>query len=352
MSPPGLRVLLLADTHIGLDLPVRPRVARRRRGPDFIANMGRALAPALAGRVDLVVHGGDLLNRSSPPVEVVRQAYEPLLRVARAGVPVLVVPGNHERSRLPFPLLLSHERVHVFAQPGSWAGELAGLQVEVVGLPFSRRFEGPALRATLAALDRPARADVRLLLVHQAIEGARVGVHDHVFRPGPQTLAGRDVPEGFAAVLSGHIHRRQLLRRDLRGRPLAAPVLYPGSVERTAFAERLETKGFVLARFEEGGTGGRLADSSFIDLPTRPMSVLEPPPGLDGRTLRRWVRGEVELLDPDAVVQVRPRPPLGVGALDAIAAPSLRELVPDTISITAIDPRRVRGGRRGARVRP
>jgi len=46
-----IRVLLLADTHLGFDLPSRPRVDRRRRGPDFFANTRRALGPALAGEL-------------------------------------------------------------------------------------------------------------------------------------------------------------------------------------------------------------------------------------------------------------------------------------------------------------
>ena len=54
----AIRVLLLADTHLGFDQPVRPRVERRRRGPDFFANTRLALAPALRGEVDLVVHLG------------------------------------------------------------------------------------------------------------------------------------------------------------------------------------------------------------------------------------------------------------------------------------------------------
>jgi hypothetical protein len=33
-----VRVLLLADSHLGFDLPVRPRSNRRRRGHDFLAN--------------------------------------------------------------------------------------------------------------------------------------------------------------------------------------------------------------------------------------------------------------------------------------------------------------------------
>ncbi len=100
-----IKVLLLADTHLGFDLPSRPRVKKRRRGPDFFVNTRLALEPALRGRVDLVVHGGDLLYRSKVPARLVAQAIEPLLEVADAGVPVVLVPGNHERSALPYPLL-------------------------------------------------------------------------------------------------------------------------------------------------------------------------------------------------------------------------------------------------------
>jgi len=70
-------------------------------------------------------------------------------------------------------------------------------------------------------------------------------------------VAGCDVPSDFAAVLAGHIHRRQTLTRDLRGRALGAPVIYPGSIERTSFAERNEDKGYVIADFipTENGRG-------------------------------------------------------------------------------------------------
>jgi len=56
-----IRILIPADTHLGFDLPFHPRIQRRRRGPEFSANFKSALLPALQGRVDCVVHGGDLL---------------------------------------------------------------------------------------------------------------------------------------------------------------------------------------------------------------------------------------------------------------------------------------------------
>ncbi len=78
-----VRVLFLADTHLGFDLAFRPRIERRRRGPEFFANFQRALQPALDGRVDCVVHGGDLLFRSRVPARLVSMAFEPLKQVAK-----------------------------------------------------------------------------------------------------------------------------------------------------------------------------------------------------------------------------------------------------------------------------
>ena len=72
------RVLLVADTHLGFDLPFRPKIQRRRRGHDFLANLERALQPALQGAVDLVVHGGDLFYRSKVPAALVDMAMAPL----------------------------------------------------------------------------------------------------------------------------------------------------------------------------------------------------------------------------------------------------------------------------------
>ena len=59
MAVSSLRVLLLADTHLGMDWAAKPRVQRYRRSDDFLANTLRALRPAREGKVDLVVHGGE-----------------------------------------------------------------------------------------------------------------------------------------------------------------------------------------------------------------------------------------------------------------------------------------------------
>ncbi len=74
-------------------------------GTTSFANFDRALQPALDGEMDAVVHGGDLYYRSRVPAALVERVMGALIRVAERGVPVFIVPGNHERSRLPQPPL-------------------------------------------------------------------------------------------------------------------------------------------------------------------------------------------------------------------------------------------------------
>lgn len=318
----GLRILLVADTHLGFDDPVRPRVQRRRRGPDFFAGFFRALQPARRGEVDLVVHGGDLLYRSRVPAGLVERAVAPLRHVADLGVPVFLVPGNHERSRIPFPLLAEHPRLHVFHRPHTFRLRIGGLRVAVAGFPFARR---PDLSRHLEQAGwRRHDADIRLLCMHQAVAGARVGVQEFTFRAGAQVVSRDAIPCGFAAVLAGHIHRWQVLAGGC-----GVPVLYPGSVERTSFQERLEEKGYLILRAVPGADGGRLADWRFVRLPTRPMRVIE----LDGHGLRperlaARLRRHLAACEPDAVVRVAV----------AGAAPSaalLRSLAPPGMNVSA-----------------
>ncbi len=134
-----VRILLLADTHMGLDLPLRPRTQRRRRGLDFLANMRRALEPALKGEADLVVHGGDLLDRGRVPMAVVEMALEPLLEVAQVGVPVFLVPGNHERARIPLHLWTAHPNLHIFREPCTFVLQVRDCRVALSGFPFDRQ---------------------------------------------------------------------------------------------------------------------------------------------------------------------------------------------------------------------
>jgi exonuclease SbcD len=347
MSRTVVRVLFVADTHLGFDLPFRPRIKRRRRGHDFFANFERALQPAHEGNVDLVVHGGDLLYRSRVPAALVEMALAPLVRVAARGIPVYLVPGNHERSRIPLHLWSAHPNMHIFDQPRTFLCTVEGGSVALSGFPFARKLRDRFSELVSLTRYHEVAADFRLLCLHQTVEGAQVGPSNYTFRGGPDVVTGHDIPADFGAVLAGHIHRAQVLTHDLSNRRLPAPVIYPGSIERTSFAERNEEKGYViLSAGLASRERGCQVDVSFMSLPTRPMVTLvleAADPCTTSLTDR--LRRRLSTLDPNSVVRVQIRGAHAKEVRESLSAAILRELAPPSMNISLASDRAQRSGK-------
>jgi len=329
-----VRILLLADSHLGFDLPAQTRVTRRRRGHDFVANYHAALTPALVGEVDLVIHAGDVFDRPTVLPSIAYQAYEPLRRVADRGVPVFVVPGNHERSRLPHTRFASHPRIHVFDRPRTFVAKVRDTTVALTGFPYERRDVRTSFIERLEQTRwRDERGATRLLCLHHCIEGATVGPADFTFTTASDVIRTCDIPRAFAAVLSGHIHRRQVLTRDLARRPLDTPVVYPGSIERTSFAEMDEPKGFMVVDVceSEGDVDVR---PQFRQLPARPM-VLETlnADAMDARALPLAIQTIIAAAPVDAVLTIRIEGSLTETHWKALSAARVRGYTPDTMNV-------------------
>jgi DNA repair exonuclease SbcCD nuclease subunit len=162
-----------------------------------------------------------------------------------------------------------------------------------------------------------------------------VGPVGYTFRSGPDVVAMQGIPPGFQAVLSGHIHRAQVLTEDLSGNACATPVLYPGSTERTSFAERNEEKGYLILHIElrQPDPTPRLT-WNFHPLPTRPMKLIDiHAGGMNGRQLAAHLSAEIHKLPADAVVKIRVHG-LEERAGSALRANSIRQLVPDTMNVS------------------
>ncbi len=331
-----LRILFLADTHLGIDMPLRPRIERRRRGEDFFHNYRLALKPAFEKKIDMVVHGGDVFFRSRVAANIALQAFEPLIQIADSGIPVIIVPGNHERSKLPYPLLVSHPHIYVFRRPQTFLFRINGLVAALSGFPYYPKTIKRDFAAVLEKTGwRNVKADIRLLCIHHIIEGAVVGPADYVFRRQPDVIQGVDLPSGFAGFLSGHIHRFQTLDRSLSGKPFPAPVFYPGSIERTSFAEKSEKKGYLIIEAVSGDVpGGRVDDWSFVELPARPMIEYNMKVRNRGFVeIKKELSGFFAGIDPDSIVRIRAE---GVPSPDgrlALNAGFLRELAPSCMNI-------------------
>jgi DNA repair exonuclease SbcCD nuclease subunit len=277
--------------------------------------------------------------------------------VAEAGVPVFVVPGNHERSRIPHAHLASHPNLHIFRRPQTHFLNIRGKRIALTGFPYERRRVRERFGSILKASNWEVEpADVRLLCMHHCVEGATVGPSDYTFRNAPDVVRCSDLPTEFAAVLSGHIHRHQVLQHDLRGQRLLAPVLYPGSVERTAFAEMEEEKGYMLVEVEPGPGGGRLTKDDFIRLPARPMVFqtlcpLEGPGGIwTSKELSSQLQESIAEVPREAVLRVKIDGTVPAAARRALTAERLRALAPPEMNLEAYT-NQARSGRRVGRPR-
>ena len=347
--PDDIRILLLGDSHLGFDLPVRPRIDRRRRGRDFLANYAAALAPALAGEVDLVVHAGDVFDRPTIAPAVAYEALDPLRRIADRGVPVFIVPGNHERSRLPHARFASHPNVRIFDRPRTFAATVRGTTIALSGFPYERR----DVRTRFAELVeqtawRRERAAHRVLCMHHCVEGATVGPVGFTFTTAADVIRASDVPRDFAAVLSGHIHRHQVLTTDPSGRPLETPVLYPGSIERTSVAEIGEPKGFMVVRLGTS-VGEPRASWEFRRLPARPMVRKELiADRMTAAALDSAIRETVAAAAADAVVSIRIVGALSDAQWRVVSTARLRAIAPATMNLEIGPAGRLASRRRSA----
>ncbi|MBU1700405.1 MAG: DNA repair exonuclease [Candidatus Eisenbacteria bacterium] len=329
-----IRILFCADTHLGFDEPVRPRIERRRRGTDFFANFQRVLDSARDRRIDLVVHGGDLFFRSRVPASIIDRVYRMLLEFAAHDIPILIVPGNHERSILPSSLFLSHPNIHVFTRPETKVFEFAGTRIAFSGFPCARsevrqRF-GSLISDTGWA---EVKASVRFLCLHQSIEGAQVGPLNYTFRRGNDVIPMADLPSAFDAVLAGHIHRRQILKHR-RPDGSSMPIVYPGSIERTSFAERFEPKGYFDLGIGRRIAGGRCRlKFDFVQLPVRPMEEIVLGDDIDQHGVRFFLISQLARLDPNSIVCLKCNEGVASEVRGALTSRLLREVCPATMNI-------------------
>lgn len=267
-----MRILQISDTHLGARLNARGPAGWTRADDHFEA-LRRALEPALREEVDLVVHAGDVFDRSRPPARDVLRGGELFRQVARR-VPVLGIAGNHDRRGIR--RWLPHRSLRFTDVPV--VERACGLRVGM--LPYRRdpeRFAADLAR--LGGLD--------LLVCHQGFDGSRVP--GFTFRPGRPTETIPRLPAGLL-VAAGHIHPRQVVQVG------GATVVHGGSTERTSFSEADQVKGAVIWSFSREVTW------RFVDHATRPMGGTTP-----GALIRATEEAVPDVRARDQIAVVGPR---------------------------------------------
>ncbi len=326
----SIKIVVLSDTHLGFDYPVRPRINRRRRGYDFFNNFQYLLEFAVQTNADLILHCGDFFFRSKIPQPIVDKAYNILMDFAKNNIPIMIIPGNHERSLLPQSILTSHPNIIIHDKAGISNFKLKGKNIQITGMPFIRTNKnGESLdhhfQKSLESLQSDIdSSEIKLLALHQAIVGSKVGPADYTFRKGYEVLSKEAIPHHYDAILCGHIHRHQILYKTLNNSKI--PIIFPGSIERTSFAEKDEQKGFMLLNIDQKNT----ITYRFEHLYARPMFDMKINPIFyDERSFIIWMTKKISKYPDDAILRIDPVHPRHY---HYITAELLRLIIPETMN--------------------
>uniref|UniRef100_UPI0035AEA57D metallophosphoesterase family protein n=1 Tax=Promineifilum sp. TaxID=2664178 RepID=UPI0035AEA57D len=222
---------------------------------------------------------------------------ERMMRLSRAGIPTLLLIGNHDIApaehrahTLQEFATLAVPHIHVADKLHLWRPEELGAPVQVLALPWVTRSRFLArhdmsgkthedvhdaiLERIYDGLETALTRDVDpslplILTAHASVQGASYG-SERLVMLGQELVLQRGLvcDPRFDYVALGHIHKHQSLNEQ-------PPVVYPGSIERIDFGEAHESKGYVLAEIERGRATWR-----FVPLETRPF--IDHPIRLDG----------------------------------------------------------------------
>lgn len=275
-----VRILHFADAHIDMANYGRhdPVTGIPYRIQDFLKSLDTIVDTAIAEHVDLVLFAGDAYKDRTPAPTYQREWGKRMMRLSRAGIPTLLLVGNHDISPAAGRAFSFQEfdtlevpHIHLLSKPGFLTpAELEGLPVQVLALPWiNRSTVAAALAETSQSEVDPiehlqdiytqlvdrflSSADPSLpviLLAHASVEGAKYGGERSVMLGNDLTLSPALVKDSridYSAL--GHIHKKQDLNEG--GYP---PVVYPGSIERVDFGEAADDKFFVTADVEKGAT--------------------------------------------------------------------------------------------------
>lgn len=330
----NLKLLVFSDTHLGFDYPMRPRIKIRRRGEEFFSNFNHVLNYGLKNNVDYILHLGDLFFRCKVHNDIVKRAYSKLLSTADKGIKIILVPGNHDCSRLPLISILSHPNIHIFEKAKVISFPILGKNINFAGFPFIRKNLHDEFHKYLEIFRSNISAnDINILLMHQTIQGAQVGQINYTFGSGPDILLKKMMPEDYDLILCGHIHRYQIIPFQQNNTSnYKNKIIFTGSTERTSFAEKNETKGFLKIGLNPAKTNP-IEHLDFVPLPSRKMVDIQIDSENSIEAVMQTIRLKVAEINSNSIVRLKFEKNFHTGILSQLSTGLIRSLVPDSMNI-------------------
>ncbi|WP_420644711.1 metallophosphoesterase family protein [Candidatus Leptofilum sp.] len=274
-----IRLLHFADAHIDIANYGRhdPETGLPMRVMDFLSALDQIVDAAIEEKVDLVIFAGDAYKDRNPQPTFQRAWGKRMMCLSEAGIPTLLLVGNHDVSPAVGRAHTLHEfstlsvpHIHVADGLKLWNEAQLGVPVQVLTVPWLSRSMlvgrvdtlGRTIEEIYQQLEELVTARITTLIeqadpntpliltAHTSIQGAKYGSERAVMLGHEVVLSGGLVNNPkLDYVALGHIHKPQ----SLSGKDSHPPIVYPGSIERIDFGEK-EDKRFVLAEVGKGET--------------------------------------------------------------------------------------------------
>ncbi|MFB6839173.1 exonuclease SbcCD subunit D [Streptomyces sp. NPDC056361] len=272
-----MKLLHTSDWHLGRSFH---RVGLLDAQAAFLDHL---VATARTHEVDAVLVAGDVYDRAVPPLPAVELFDTALHRLAEAGVPTVMISGNHDSARRlgVGAGLIGRAGIHLRTDPAGIGTPVVLSDghgdVAVYGLPYLE----PALvrerlgaakaghEAVLAAAMDRVRADLAtrpagtrsIVLAHAFVAGGEPSDSERDITVGGVAAVPAGIFDGVDYVALGHLHGSQTLTPRVR---------YSGSPLAYSFSETDHRKTMWLIDL---GADGAVTDAVRLDCPVpRPLA--------------------------------------------------------------------------------
>lgn len=253
-----LKLLHTADWHLGRVLHQQSLLEDQAFVLDQIIDY------AIAHQVDGVLVAGDIYDRAMPPAEAVRLLNKTVNRLAQAGVPLIMISGNHDSAeRLGFAAeQLQKTGLHILSDLNRVTEPVClqkgDVTVQIFGIPFAdpervrNQFNTPVSdydQAHTFLVEQIQQTRDKslpsILMTHCFVDGAETSESEKTLSVGGSDRVSYEPMLDFDYVALGHLHAPQF-----RG---AAHIRYAGSPLKYSFSEHKHNKGLTLLTFDQSG---------------------------------------------------------------------------------------------------
>ncbi|MEO7899634.1 MAG: exonuclease SbcCD subunit D [Capsulimonas sp.] len=291
-----IRLMHFADVHFGVENYGRfdPATGLNSRLVDFRDALNAAIDVALAAGVEVALFAGDAYKTRDPNQTQQREFAACIGRLTQAGVPVVMLAGNHDipntkgrANSIEIFGALAADRMFVLDTPrviqvttskGNIL-QVASMPYLIKSLVLSREeSKDKGVQETTEMIVARYESGINqlaqkcdpdlptVLMGHFSVSNAKLSANQIGYLTNePEVSMSTLTQAPFDYVALGHIHRFQDLNRGQQ-----PPVVYSGSVERIDFGERNEEKGFALVDLVKGFT-----EVKHVQGKTRPFVEIE-----------------------------------------------------------------------------